>query len=152
MTQPRPPRPGRKRPDVAQDLGIPDGPPELDEGDVADQHLGDLDADQHHDTQLDGMDVEPSLVLEGDIITASATLAVAEGDGKTSYFGYKHTTRVMPEEGHLDVYSRAVTVVNEGVIGLIDDNRDRWLQYEQELERRYQAAQQRAARQQGGQQ
>lgn len=146
MTQPRgTARPGRKRPDIAGDLGLPDSPPELDDGDMADQHLGDLDGDQHHDVVTDGQQVEPSLVLEGDIITASATLAVAEGDGKTSYFGYKHTTRVMPGEDHLGVYSRAVTVVNEGVIGLIDDNKDRWLQYEQELERRYQAAQRQAA-------
>lgn len=146
MTQPSRPRPGRKRPEILADIGgVPDNPEELADALMVGEHVGDMTHDQHQDEAE--VNHEPLLVMEGDIITASATLAIDFGDGKTNYFGYKHTTRVADQEDHVDTYARVATVVNEGVIGLIDDNKARFDEYTAEVERRYAAAQAAASRQ-----
>lgn len=84
--------------------------------------------------QDDGGDFR--MLYPGAEIEASVTLAIDFGDGKTNFVKYGVKDLVQEDEDHPEVYARLATVVNEGVISLIDDVQDRLATYEQELARR----------------
>lgn len=117
-------RRGRRNPEIQSVMDSLPGPEVM--PDIADDHR-----------DLGEGESTPHLVFDGDVVTGSATLSVKfDPEEKESYFGYKLTTRVQPGEDAGDVYARVVTVVNEGVIGMIDDVSDRLDAYAQERESR----------------
>lgn len=115
---------GRKDPGLlrAQPVGGATPPEEIELG------LEDDDTDEASGMQL---------VYDGDVIGASATLAVLfEGDRKESYFNYNYKTRVQPNESASDAYARVTTVTVEGVIGIVDEAGNRIAEYAAEREER----------------
>lgn len=101
-------RRGRRNPDLltAQPEGQGVDVPETIEEHVDEHELGPEDA----------------LIFEGDVVTASVTLAIdLIGDGRTSFIGYKATSRVQPGESDSDVYGRLGTVVRDGVLSAAED-------------------------------
>lgn len=78
------------------------------------------------------MEPTASLLVEGDIVTCSVTLAIdLMGDGRTSFVGYKATTKAQHDEDAEDVYNRLGQVVNSGLLTAVDDTIDSLNQYEQ---------------------
>jgi hypothetical protein len=124
-----PPRGGKRNPDLLTATDAGQGP-QIDA--PSPEEIAEA---QHHDDPGEVEMLMPELVYAGDIITASATLAVVlPGDDKESYFGFKHTTHVQEGEGTMDASGRVITFVREGVIGAIDDMIDSLTEYNAQLQ------------------
>lgn len=95
---------------------------------------------EHEDETQDEVPTE-GLLIDGDLLTASVTLAIDLLDtGRTSFVGYKATTRVLEGEHHGDTFGRVATLVNESVIAGVEDMEARLEQYYADREDRLRQA------------